>query len=154
MARYASDTSVPVAKSQAEINATVVRYGADAFSFAQERTEKGEKAMVSFRIHDRLVRFLVVLPDRKDYETTETGRDRSMEAARKAWEQACRQRWRALSLAVKAKLEVVESGIATFEEEFLPYLVLPDGSTVAQHALPAVRKAYDSGNMPKALLPA
>jgi hypothetical protein len=41
-----------------------------------------------------------------------------------------RRRWRSLALAIKAKLEVVASGIATFDEEFMAHLVLPDGTTV------------------------
>ena len=37
------------------------------------------------------------------------------------WEQACRQRWRALALVIKAKLEAIDAEISTFEEEFLPF---------------------------------
>jgi hypothetical protein len=48
------------------------------------------------------------------------------DGAYKAWKQAYHQRWRALALAIKA----VESGIATFEEEFLAHIALPNGSTV------------------------
>ena len=65
--------------------------------------------------------------------------------AQKAWEQACRQRWRALSLCIKAKLEACESGITTFEEEFLAQLVLPGGVTVAEKIMPSIM----SGKMPK-----
>ncbi len=154
MSRYAQDTSVSVGKSQAEINATVTRYGADAFSFAQETTPEGERAAVSFRYNGRLVRFLVEMPERSEFALTETGRERSPSSMATAWEKACRQRWRALALAVKAKLEVVESGIASFDEEFMPYLVLPDGQTVAQSALPSLLKALDAGEMPPRLLSA
>ena len=42
----------------------------------------------------------------------------------------CRQRWRALNLAIKAKLEAVESGIVTFDQEFLAHIVGPSGQTV------------------------
>jgi len=68
-----------------------------------------------------------------------------------AWEQACRQRWRALNLAILAKLEAVEAGITTFEEEFLAHLVLPNGKTVGQWAVPAVGKALSDGKMPPLL---
>lgn len=64
---------------------------------------------------------------------TPTGRrTRSDDAAEKAWEQATRQRWRALHLVVKAKLEAVESGITVFDDEFLAHIVLPDGGTVGR----------------------
>lgn len=62
-----------------------------------------------------------------------------------------RQRWRALALAIKAKLEAVETGIATFEEEFLNYIVLPDGVTVGEFIRPQIETAYATGTMPKML---
>jgi hypothetical protein len=68
-----------------------------------------------------------------------------------AWEQACRQRWRALALVVKAKLEAVECGISTFEEEFLAWMMLPDGSTVGDRMLPQLETAYRTGQMPPLL---
>ncbi len=68
-------------------------------------------------------------------------------AASAEWDQACRQRWRALALLVKAKLEAVESGIVSFEEEFLAHVVLPDGSTVYQAAKGGIAIAYQTGIM-------
>lgn len=59
-----------------------------------------------------------------------------------AWAQACRQKWRALNIVVKAKLEAVESGIAMFEE-FLAYIVLPNGLTVKDVVVPEIKKAYE-----------
>lgn len=151
MSRYASNTKVSADRSLQEIKRTVERYGAESFGFAQDRG----KAMVQFALADRLVRFMVQMPDRDDdeYTLTETGRDRSETAAYTAWEKACRQRWRALALVVKAKLEAVESGITDFDREFLAYLVLPDGSTVADNALPAVAEAYATGRVVTALIP-
>ena len=62
------------------------------------------------------------------------------------------ERSRALALAVKAKLEAVEAGIAEFEDEFLAYVVLPSGETVGDTARPAIAKAYQTGTM-QALMP-
>lgn len=69
----------------------------------------------------------------------------------KAYEQACRQRWRALNLAVKAKLEAVSSGIASFEEEFLAHIVLPNGKTVGNLLVPQLGRAYLENKMPPLL---
>ena len=93
------------------------------------------------------------LPDRHDaaFIQTDTGRERSETAAFKAWEQACRQKWRALALVIKAKLEAVESGIAIFDEEFLANIVLPDNTTVGKVMLPQINKAYETGKMPPLL---
>jgi hypothetical protein len=67
------------------------------------------------------------------------------------WEQACRQRWRALNLVVKAKLEAVESGIATFEDEFLAYTMLPGGATVGQWLTPQLDEVYRRGDLSSVL---
>jgi hypothetical protein len=97
----------------------------------------------------------VPLPDRRAKAFTHTpakGLRRHESDALAAWEQACRQRWRALALVVKAKLEAVEAGISTFEEEFMAHLILPSGHTVGSYALPRLRAALESGKMPSNLL--
>ena len=73
---------------------------------------------------------------------------RTAAAQQSAWEQACSQRWRALLLIIRAKLEAVESGITTPESEFLANIVLPDGGTVGQWLVPLVDEAYATGKMP------
>jgi exopolysaccharide biosynthesis predicted pyruvyltransferase EpsI len=56
-------------------------------------------------------------------------------------------------MRIKAKLEAVEDESASFDEEFLAYLVLPNGQTVGDTALPGIENAYLTHEMPK-LLPA
>ena len=90
---------------------------------------------------------------RQELPHTDTGRERYQETVYKEWEKACRQRWRALLLVVKAKLEAVDVGITSFDEEFLAFTVLPDGSTAGDWMLPQIESAYDVGEMPK-MLPA
>lgn len=131
MTRYAQKTTVSVAKSKAEIEMTLARYGADQFVSGWD----ADKAYVGFRVDFRMVKLVLVLPERSEFRFTEhTHRARSAQSAEKAWEQACRQRWRALALVVKAKLEAVEAGISTFENEFLANVVLPNGATVGEWA--------------------
>lgn len=50
-------------------------------------------------------------------------------------------------------LNALADGIETFEDAFLAHIVMPDGSTVAEHTLPRIAAAYDSGKM-QPLLPA
>ena len=148
--RYAKDTTVDTSRSKAEIERTLTRYGADSFMYGVEPT----RAMIGFVMHGKQIRLIVPLPDKADkvfWRTPKRLYDRTPVEAAKAWEQACRQRWRALSLAVKAKLEMVESGIASFEEEFLSYTVLPDGQTAGDFMLPQVQEAYETGTMPEML---
>lgn len=148
-ARYAERTEVPSDRSRAEIEKTLRRYGASAFAYGWQ----GREAQVMFEMADRRIRFALPMPDPADTEftRTETGRDRSPAAAEKAYEQAVRQRWRALALVIKAKLEAVEAQISTVEDEFLSHIVLPDGSTVGDWAAPQLALAYERSEMPSLL---
>ncbi len=146
---YAENTSVSTDKSRAEIERTLQKYGADQFMYGWDQ----DKAVVGFRMEGRQIRFLLPMPDKKDlrFTHTPTGKVRKESAVFTEWEQACRQKWRALSLVIKAKLEAVEAEIAIFEDEFMANIVLPNGGTVSQFMLPQIKEAYDSGQMPKLL---
>lgn len=151
MGTYASDTSVSSEKSRNEIERTLARYGATSFAYGWEQ----ERAMVGFVADDRQIRFVLPLPNREDREFTHTpsrGNRRSDAQIEAAYEQAVRQRWRALALVIKAKLEAVESGIVTFEEEFAMHMVLPNGTTVGDWVVPQIAESYATGKMPPALL--
>ncbi|WP_370194421.1 MULTISPECIES: hypothetical protein [Aurantimonas] len=148
---YAEKTSVSIEKSEAEIKALLRRYGADRFMSGEDRAG----AVVSFEMQDRRVTFRLPLPDRADRKFQMDGRGarRSKEKVLSAWDQACRSRWRALLLCIKAKLESVDSGIETFEDAFLAQIVMPDGSTVADHVRPRIEEAYRTGTMQPLLPP-
>jgi hypothetical protein len=111
-------------------------------------------AILGFRIHGRIIRYTIQLPDRNSPEFTLTPSRRyarSEKDQEAAYEQAVRQRWRALALVIKAKLEAVEAGITSIEDEFLSATMLPDGGTVGQWAEPQIRQAYEAGTMPQSL---
>jgi hypothetical protein len=100
------------------------------------------------------VRFELPLPSRDERRFTHHSRGlRTATQAEALWEQACRQRWRALALVIKAKLEAIETGIASFEDEFLAYTMLPSGETVGAWLAPQMDAAYDPdrGVMPATL---
>lgn len=143
--KYAEGTTVTSERSRAEIERTLTRYGATTFTYGWEPG----RAAVQFVMRGRQVRFILPLPDRDDtdFTRTPTGKVRTSTAAEQAYEQSVRQRWRALALMVKAKLEAVQSGIVTFEVEFLPHTVLPSGRTVADEVGPAVDHAYLTGEV-------
>jgi hypothetical protein len=148
---YASQTSVSVERSKAEIERTLQRYGASQFIYGWDRQEAVIGFVVQGDTQMRQVRFKVKVPDRDDFFRTPTGRRRSTSQAEREWEQAQRQRWRALLLVIKAKLEAIEAGIATFEDEFLAYTMLPSGETVGEWMTPQLDKVYDKGIMPATL---
>jgi hypothetical protein len=132
---YAEGTVVAVAKTRGEIETTLTRYGADAMLSGFEPGT----AWVQFRAKGRIVKFSAPLPVRAKYKTV------------KQYEQAERTRWRALLLVIKAKLESIESGIETFDEAFMPHIVLPDGQTVKEWMQPQIALAFERGAMPKLL---
>lgn len=137
MSQYAANTEVSSDRSRAEIERVLTRYGATQFMYGWDE----DGAMVAFVASHRQVRFILPMPKRDDYGSTPTGRSRTAKAATDAWAQATRQRWRALALVIKAKLEAVESGIVTFDEEFLAHIVTPDGRRVGDAVLPVMQKA-------------
>lgn len=151
MAKFAANTEVSAEKSRSEIERTLTRYGANAFMYGWE----GSRAIIGFRAHNRMLRFVLPMPDKGAREFTHTRHENewsqkrlSQPAAEERYDQAVRQRWRALALAIKAKLEAVEAGITEFESEFLAQIVLPNGKTMADHSRPLIEKAYETGEMP------
>ena len=147
MAKYAKETTVSVAKSKQEIEKILQRYDAQQFISGWDK----ERAYVGFVLNNRAIKIALELPPKENFCETPTGLLRSPETATKHWEQACRQRWRALALVIKAKLEAVDSGIATIENEFLAYTCLPSGETVSQWLQPQMTKVISDEEMPKLL---
>lgn len=145
---YARSTTVSVEHSKSHIQNALRRYGADEFATMESKTDIG----VFFQIDNLAIRITAPLPKLEEFVTTETGRERSEQATLTAWEQAVRQRWRALLLCIKAKLEAVETGISTFMQEFLSFVVTPRGS-VGELLIPKIEQLAKTGQMPK-LLPA
>lgn len=137
---YAKYTEVPVSRTRAEIDQLLERAKAKQHGTAIDYDQM--TARIQFKLHDRIVRFTVALPDRKKLG----------DGTR--YDRAERQRWRALLLVLKAKLESVESNIETFEQAFLGQVVMPNDQTVADIMTPLIAESYKGGKMPKALGPA
>lgn len=138
--QYATDTSVSVEKSRAEIESVLRKYGCDEFGYVT----RPAMAMISFCLtssEDKRLRIQMKLPlpPMKDFETVKGAYgkvlSRSPELQARMWEQACRSLWRALLLVIKAKLEAVTVGISTIEREFLADIVLPGGGTVGDSVM-------------------
>lgn len=152
MATYASQTTVSPEKSRSEIESTLTRYGAKRFAYMRDDDEGW--ARIQFEIRTRLVQIELPLPkptERRFTHTPSRNTKRSPEAARKEWEQACRQSWRALGLVIKAKLEAVEARISTFEQEFMAHMLLPNGKTAGEVLIPRILEAQGSQEMLAAL---
>lgn len=148
---YAENTAVPTDRSKAEIERTLIRYGATAFNYAWEST----RALILFRLRDRFYRVVFPLPARPEvkddvYEHDALGRWRKVTPKQQLdrWEKSTRQRWRAAALIIKAKLEAVDAGISTVESEFLADTILPDNTRFGDWAQGQLKHVYETGSMP------
>lgn len=132
---YAENTSVPIDRSKAEIGKILAKYGATSFVYG----EQGPISVVAFEMQGRRIKFILPMPTMKDCNN------------QKELDQRSRSRWRCLVLAIKAKLECVESGITTLEQEFLAHIVLPNGKTMGEVAIPQIAQSYMDKKMPPLL---
>lgn len=164
MARYAEGTSVSVDQSRREVERTLERFGASTFGYAWDRREETwcfrcralatgeagaacrsaghstqkeirEYAMLSFRLKERSIRLDVPMPTQR-----EVGTKANLEVR-------TRERWRAIALIVKAKLQAVEAGVDSIETAFLANVVTGDGRTVGQILLPRMSEAVTAGRL-------
>ncbi|MET3925619.1 hypothetical protein [Devosia sp. 2618] len=134
---YAETTSVSVEKTEGQIKAMIKKAGATHFATMDE----AGMAIIAFSMKDRAIRFNLPLSRQDDRNFALNGRGAARTADQRyaAWEQACRSRWRALYLCIKAKLESIESGIETFEDAFLANIQMADGRLVSEIARPPDR---------------
>lgn len=154
---YAQGTSVRIESSKAEIERLVTKYGATQFNTGWDQARR--KTAVQFDMKNRRIRFILSMPDAKDFAQYERKgpygtihiRDRSEKDQLKMVDQEMRRRWRALLLVVKAKLEAADTGISTFEEEFMAHIVTASGQTIGEMILPKLDKVSSSGKLPPLL---
>lgn len=126
---FAEGTTVAVEKSRADIEGLLRKYGATQFATGWD----GKQAGITFVMRDRRVKFVAPMPTATD-EAIRRRVSRMHGPYQGRRERAIadeeRRRWRCLLLAIKAKLEIVATGIASFEEEFLAHIVTDNGETV------------------------
>ncbi len=146
--RHASQTTVSMEQSKTDIEQTLRRHGADQFLHGWEEGQ----AIIGFRLSSYAFRMLIPMPRREefDHKIRKNGRRKMRPAgdARRAWEQAERQAWRTLLLVIRAKLEAVEAGITTLEQEFLASMVMPGNLTVGETLLPNLQETLQTGRVP------
>ena len=137
---YAAGTSVSEDRSRQEIERHLRRFAGDDFEEFVYRSSR-EECAIGFKLRGLHFAITIQMPPQADYSKTPTGKQRKRNAAFQAWEQECRRRWRSLAAVVKAKLIAIDDGVATFEAEFMPYIMLANGQTLAQQIAPAIERA-------------
>jgi hypothetical protein len=142
---YATGTDVPVQRSRAHLEDLLRAHGAEGFAFGWT----SDFDRVEFVLHNRRIRFVLPRPKKDKFKLTPSGLLRTDKQIQAAVDAEDRRRWRALLLIVRAKVEAVESGIASFEEEFLAFIVMPNDQTIGDILLPQI----EAGTIARKLLP-
>ena len=139
---FAENTKVSVDRSQAEIRKTLLKYNSTGVACIESPT----RAKVVFEMKNRRVQFSF---DLAVYEKT-LNKNRIL-MSRNQVEQENRRLWRCVLLAIKSKLESVESGITSFDQEFMAHMMLPNGNTVGEIMIPQLDQCYSDNQMPPLL---
>lgn len=150
---YAETTSVPVDRSRLEVERILKKAGGNQFGYWDD--DEHSVSVIVCQLEGYSLKFHVFQPDPIDYrdngKTGRSRRTRTPKQAEQAAEQELKRRWRALSLIVKAKLEVIASGQSTIGREFMADMLLPSGKTVGEEMEPKLIQAAQQGKMPKLL---
>ena len=149
MPKYAAHTIVSANRSIEEIERILKRYKAS--QFVTGRDDESGRALVAFKVGKISYKLELPIPKKDDFKKDSRGWLRKDAAIERDWEQAYKQRWRVMALVIKAKLEAVECGISTFEQEFMTNIILPGGQTVRDFLAPQLVQAIESGIMPRVL---
>lgn len=155
---YAGDTHVPVEKSKMEIDALLAKHGAASRGIIVD-DERGTAAIgfvrggLKYRLTLPLPTPESVAKETKPSQWSRWNQEQKEGWRRRKWEQACRSRWRAILLLLKAKFEAVKMGVTDVEKEFIGDLVLPTGETVLVALGKNIHEALASGRMPTLMLP-
>jgi hypothetical protein len=79
------------------------------------------------------------------YDSTRVSVADSQSAIRKiVYEQEERRVWRVLFWHLKAMFEAADSGVIAVEDIIMPYIVTPDGRTIAEHVAPKLAEMRDA----------
>lgn len=135
---YIRGASMSCAATQTEIRDLLLGAGAYAF---QCSSDDGQ-ARVAFRSGGHQFQMAVTVSTGR---AAATRRAQETETAHVASQNALRQGWRQLSALIRAKVEAVASGIVSFDEEFLAYMLLPGRGSVFRATAPAIAAAYAVG---------
>lgn len=114
-------TSVSVAQSQESIRRLIYAHKGTGVMFTSRRPSEGLEALVTMRGKPYHIRI-------QAKAKPQTHEDR--------WRQEEQRVWRVLFYHLKAIFEAADADVLSIEEIIMPYVVTPDGRTLAEHILP------------------
>lgn len=135
--KYAAKTKSSIPKTQQDIG-FLLRKSAEEWTVTERPGKGGD---VIFKMRSKVVRMRIA------YEKIGGFTQRQ-------WDQDCCAKWRGLLLVIKAKLVAIETGIAIFDQEFLPYFVTKSGLTIFEALSPNLTGALNEDFSAMKSLPA
>ena len=111
-------TRVPLAQSQSEIRKMVYAHKGTGVSFMSRPPREGFEALVTMGDQAYHIRIMATMKGSNPRESEE------------------RRVWRVLYWHLKAMFEAADSGVIAIEDIIMPYIVTPDGRTIAEHVAP------------------
>jgi hypothetical protein len=128
------ETKVPISQSQQGIRELVYRHRGTGVSFMSRPPREGFEALVMMA--DQAYHIRVMATCAAISEHTPQGKKRTPNVLRDLGEQEVKRVWRVLYFHLKAMFDAADSGVIAVEDIILPYVVTPDGRTIAEHLAP------------------
>lgn len=123
-------TKIDANRTVSEIQHILAAHGARSISVDYD--DRGTPAAVTFMVIVREIPINFRLPSNHIGVFNVLKADKDIQKRFKTEEHAWRVAWRILKDWVEAQMAIIEAGLATMAEVFLPYAVMPDGQTVYQ----------------------
>ncbi len=141
---YATATSGQ--KARAEILKILQRFGCESVGFMDEFATNS--LLLAFEWRDRKIQLRASAQGWANAYLEEKPYSHRMQRTREEYERwALEQGMIAVNSIlrdwVKGQVTAIETGILTFEHVFLPYMMLPDGRSVAEHATKLLEAPHD-----------
>lgn len=124
-------TKIDASKTVGEIQSTLAKKGATSISVDYDT--HGEPVALAFLIDVQGAFVNFRLPSNHAGVLKAMARDPKVGNSFKTEAQAGRVAWRIVKDWTEAQLAIIEAGLATLPEVFLPYAVSDDGRTMFQH---------------------
>lgn len=121
-------TRVSIADSQSAIRKLVYGHRGTGVIFLSRPPQEGFEALVTLADQAYHIRVMATCKKVSDREQEE------------------RRVWRVLFWHLKAMFEAADSGVIAIEDIILPYLVTPDGRTIAEHIKPKLAELHNFTN--------
>jgi hypothetical protein len=130
-------TEVAVSKSQDAIRKIIYAHKGTGLMLISRPPHEGFEAFVEVEKTPYHIRIMATC---KDVSKDRSGWTRTDKAHETAKEQENRRVWRVLYWHLKAMFEAADSGVIDIRNVIMPYVVLKDGMTLADHVQPHMKE--------------